>query len=247
MEAGDSARVQPPLPKPAPAAPPARLAGPTCTLRSLETGDAPALHDLLSTPAVTRFMPPPPNGVDGFKQFISWAERQREVGRSYVYGVVPADRDEPVGFFQLHSVNRALRLAEWGFAIGEPYWGSGLFPAGAALMLDLAFETIGINRLEARAGADNQRANRALRKVGAVAECRLRRSFLVEDGCQDDVLWSILAHEWRRRSARPEVAHIPDSVPAERTRVASPLACGTRPTLAKRTRPHGSVCRPAAT
>ena len=178
------------------------LAGDGCVLRELMEEDAPLLAGLLSAPAVTRFLAPPPNGVPGFQQFVKWTRLQREAGRSAAFGIVPTGMDRAVGFLQLHSVNHGLGIAEWGFALGEPYWGSGLFRAGAELMLQFTFETLKVRRLEARAAVNNDRGNGALRKLGATAECRLRRSFLIDDRCHDDMLWSLLDDEWRSRSVR---------------------------------------------
>ena len=181
---------------------PGVVTGERCVLRSLIEEDAPLLASLLSAPAVIRFLAPPPNGVTGFRQFIRWTQQQREVGRSVVFGIVPAGMDRAVGFFQFHSMNHPLGVAEWGFLLGEPYWGTGLFPAAAALMLQFTFETLNVRRLEARAPLNNHRGNRALRKLGMTPECRLRRSSLVEDPSHDVVLWSLLADEWRTPSTR---------------------------------------------
>lgn len=173
-----------------------------CSLRELVPDDAPLLSELLSTPSVARFLAPPPNGVPGFEQFIRWTQQQRYAGRSVALGVVPAGMERAVGFFQLHSVAPKFATAEWGFALGERYWGSGLFGTGADLMLRFVFDTINVRRLEARAAVDNHRATGALRKVGATPECRLRRSFLLNDQCHDDLLWSLLDDEWRAGEAR---------------------------------------------
>ena len=57
-------------------------------------------------------------------------------------------------------------------------------------------------RLEARACVANGRGNGALRKLGAVQEGVLRRSFLKNGQFLDQMLWSILADEWRRGQGR---------------------------------------------
>jgi RimJ/RimL family protein N-acetyltransferase len=47
----------------------------------------------------------------------------------------------------------------------------------------------------------NGRGNGALRKLGAVQEGVLRRSFLKNGQHLDQVLWSILSEEWRQSKA----------------------------------------------
>jgi ribosomal-protein-serine acetyltransferase len=54
----------------------------------------------------------------------------------------------------------------------------------------------------------NGRGNGALRKVGAVQEGVLRRSFLRNGEYHDQVLWSILAEDWRlQRMEQAAVIH----------------------------------------
>ena len=73
------------------------------------------------------------------------------------------------------------------------------------MVVDFAFETLGVRRLEARAAVANGRGNGALRKIGAVQEGILRRSFLKNGQYLDQMLWSILAENGarRRRSGAP--------------------------------------------
>ena len=66
-------------------------------------------------------------------------------------------------------------------------------------MVNFAFETIGVHRLEARAAVKNGRGNGALRKIGAVQEGVLRRSFYRSGQYLDQALWSILCEDWQRQ------------------------------------------------
>ena len=111
--------------------------------------------------------------------------------------MVPAGTDTAVGLFQVRQLDSEFQNAEWGFVIGSPYWGTGLFAEGAQLVVDFAVDTIGVNRLEARAAVPNGRGNGALAKVGAVREAVLRQSFERNGQRYDQHLWSILASDWR--------------------------------------------------
>lgn len=169
------------------------------TLRELELGDAPSLLAHVSTDEVARFISPPPTSIEQFERFIQWSRRHRETGHSACFGIVPAGATRAVGLFQLRSLEAGFVRGEWGFAMGAAYWGTGLFVTGATHLLDFAFDTIGVLRLEARAAVINGRGNGALRKIGAVQEGVLRRSFLRRGQYHDQVLWSMLAEEWHRK------------------------------------------------
>ena len=175
------------------------LTGTGFTLRELRVSDAASLLAMLTTEEVSRFISPPPTTVEGFERFIMWAQRERQAGNYACFAVVPAGMSTAIGIFQVRSLEPGFATAEWGFAMGSQYWGTGLFLDGARLVLDFAFDVIGARRLEARAAVANGRGNGALRKVGAVQECVLRRSFLRNGQHHDQTLWGILAEDWRQQ------------------------------------------------
>ncbi len=84
-----------------------------------------------------------------------------------------------------------------------------MFIDSARLVLDFSFDVIGAHRVEARAAVRNGRGNGALRKIGAVQEGVLRRSFLRNGEYLDQALWSIIAEDWRDAKAvwGPDVIH----------------------------------------
>ena len=171
------------------------------TLRELRVSDAQSLFALLTTEEVTRFISPPPTTVEGFERFIAWTQREREAGRYACFAVVPDGYDTAIGLFQVRQLDPLFETAEWGFALGSPFWGSGLFVKGAELVVDFAFEVIRVHRLEARSAVHNGRGNGALRKIGAIQEGILRRSFLRGGVHHDQSLWSILPADWYRSKA----------------------------------------------
>jgi len=179
----------------------------TVTLRALRTDDARSLHALLTTDEVARFISPPPTSVEGFERFIAWAHAEQAAGRYACFAVVPAGTDTAVGIFQVRQLDARFDTAEWGFVLGSPYWGTGLFADGARLVVDFAVDTIGVHRLEARAAVANGRGNGALAKVGAVREAVLRRSFDRHGQHHDQHLWAILSDDWKasRTLQRPQV------------------------------------------
>jgi len=175
------------------------LTGTGFTLRELRLEDASSLLAMLTTEEVSRFISPPPTTVEGFERFIMWAQRERAVGNYACFAVVPAGMDTAIGIFQVRSLEPGFGTAEWGFALGSAFWGTGVFVDGARLILDFAFDVIGARRLEARAAVANGRGNGALRKLGAVQEGVLRRSFVRNGQYHDQVLWGILAEDWRQQ------------------------------------------------
>ena len=102
-----------------------------------------------------------------------------------------------IGLVQLRSLDIGFVTAEWGLAIASEFWGTGMCIDGAHLVLEFAFDVVGVHRLEARSAVANTRGASALRKLGAVHEGVLRKSFLRHGDFQDQSLWTLLADEWR--------------------------------------------------
>jgi RimJ/RimL family protein N-acetyltransferase len=167
------------------------------TLRELRFSDAASLHELLTTAEVSRFISPPPSTVAGFERFVAWTHAEREAGSYVCFAIVPDGMDAAVGIFQIRRLGPTFAVAEWGFALGQAFWGNGIFAAAAPAIVDFAIDTLQVHRLEARSTVANGRGNGALQKVGAVREAVLRKSFLKDGQYHDQVLWSITADEWR--------------------------------------------------
>jgi RimJ/RimL family protein N-acetyltransferase len=173
------------------------LTGRQVVLRELQTSDATSLFALLTTQEVARFISPPPSTVEGFERFIAWTLRQRTAGTYVCFAVTLKGFNTAIGIFQVREAEPGFGAAEWGFAIGSPFWGTGVFEEGAQLVLEFAFETLGVHRLEARAAVKNGRGTGALLKLGAVPEGVLRRSFLRDGEYLDQALYAIIEDDWR--------------------------------------------------
>jgi RimJ/RimL family protein N-acetyltransferase len=192
------------------------LSGGRVVLRELRSSDASSLFALLTTDEVARFISPPPKSVEGFEKFIAWTHRQRAAGNYVCFAVTLQGFDTAIGIFQLRQLDGTFETAEWGFAIGAQFWGTGVFKDSAELVLGFAFNTVGVHRLEARAAVLNGRGNGALLKLGAVQEGILRKSFLHEGRYLDQVLYALLADDWH--ASRSSIAW-PAAVDVSRSRI----------------------------
>jgi ribosomal-protein-alanine N-acetyltransferase len=168
------------------------LATPRLTLREIQMPDAAKLHRVARSPEVSRFMWPAPAELDGFRRFIEWAWAERAAGKYVGFVIVPNCAAAPAGLFELRQMQPSFFRAELGFFIEPAYWGTGIFSEAARLVLDFAFQVVGIHRIEARATVDNIRSNRVLRKLGAQQEGILRASFVCDGALLDQALWAFV-------------------------------------------------------
>ena len=177
------------------------LTGDQIVLREMQIADASALVRVVAIEEVCRFISAPPDSPDAFERFIADARRQRNAGCGGCYAVTLKGFETPIGLVQLRMIDRRFGIGEWGFAISPEFWGTGVFQEVASLFLEFAFRTLGIHRLEARAAVRNGRGNGVLRKLGAVQEGVLRKSFYRNGEYHDQVLYAMVEDDWRAAQA----------------------------------------------
>jgi ribosomal-protein-alanine N-acetyltransferase len=177
-----------------------RLDGHIAAVREVILHDAPTLFDLLSDPRVSAHMSAPPPSVHAFEGFIAWAQAERKIGRGVCFGIVPHGLDLAVGIIQLRTVEPTFCIAEWGFAMGVAFWSTGVFVETAELVARFAFETLRVQRLEARVMPTNGRGNGVLQKLGATVEAVLSRSLSRAGRYEEQLFWSLTKEAWDQRT-----------------------------------------------
>ncbi len=131
--------------------------------------------------------------------FASYIEqRQHHVAGWHTYTMVLQEHDQPVGmsaYLDVRLANRGLEIG--GTWISKPYQGTHVNPEAKYLMLQYAFETLGMLRVQLKCDARNIQSQRAIAKLGAVREGVLRKHMVLPDGyVRDSVMFSITDDEW---------------------------------------------------
>lgn len=88
---------------------------------------------------------------------------------------------------------------EIAYALNRAYWGNGYMPEAAAAVLAFGFDTLQLNRIEARCEVDNLPSERVMQKLGMQFEGVLRQHVQVQGRYRDLKLYSILREEWQQQ------------------------------------------------
>ncbi|MBQ8415822.1 MAG: GNAT family N-acetyltransferase, partial [Clostridia bacterium] len=103
------------------------------------------------------------------------------------------------GFTAFHC---ASDCAEVGYVLNPEYWGKGIAPEALLAVMEFGFETLGLNRIEARFIEENERSRRVMEKVGMTFEGVMREGMLVKGSYVNVGICSILADEWREKQRK---------------------------------------------
>jgi [ribosomal protein S5]-alanine N-acetyltransferase len=180
------------------------LHGELTTLREVAASDVYALFTLFSDPAVTAYMAPPPPTLAKFAGFVEWSHQQRAQGRGICFGIVPDGMSAAVGILQVR-LDPSLPGAEWGFVLSAHFWSTGVFADAANLLVEFAFRTMLVERLEARIALRNRRAHAAVQKLGARFENTLESSSPQGIARDPESVWTLREHDWRNRAPDPRL------------------------------------------
>ena len=179
------------------------LHGGLTTLREVAASDVHPLFTLFSDPAVTAFMAPPPPTLAKFAGFVEWSQQERGQGRGVCFGIVPDGMTAAVGILQVRGLDSTSSDAEWGFVLSAHFWSSGVFADAANVLIEFAFSTMHVKRLEARIALRNQRAHAAVQKLGARFESTLEASSPTGIPRDPESVWTLREDDWRNRARNP--------------------------------------------
>jgi len=136
-----------------------------------------------------------------------FVDHAMHAGANGAFFVIADPTDERyLGQIDLFSINWKLRSSEMGIVLGlEAQRGHGIGTEAIGLLLEYAFQTLGLERVELEVDTGNKRAIRCYEKAGFVLEGVKRHAFMVDGEYSDLAVMSVLAGEWRsRRASRAE-------------------------------------------
>lgn len=170
------------------------------TLRWLTDGDVPALYEIFSDPEAMRYWSSPPlSGLDAAATLLAEIKCHFAAGTLYQWGIALRDNDEIIGTCTLAAVSVAHKRAELGFALSRSQWGRGYASEAIAAIIQFAFTTLHLHRLEADVDPRNRRSIKCLEEAGFVREGYARERYHLNGDTQDSVLYGLLARDARVR------------------------------------------------
>jgi [ribosomal protein S5]-alanine N-acetyltransferase len=89
--------------------------------------------------------------------------------------------------------------AELGYCLRSPFWRRGYMGEALAALIDYAFATLKLRRLEADVDPGNAGSVRLLERMGFTREGLLRERWNVGGQIGDSAFFGLLAREWRGR------------------------------------------------
>jgi N-acetyltransferase len=133
------------------------------------------------------------------EKYIQLALDGRAQGREYPFIVFDKRSGRYAGSTRFYDIQLFHQTLQLGYTwYGKDFQGTGLNKHCKFLLLQFAFESLGMLRVEFRADLTNHRSIAAMKRIGCIEEGVLRKSLQKPDGSRrDSIILSILADEWK--------------------------------------------------
>jgi ribosomal-protein-serine acetyltransferase len=103
------------------------------------------------------------------------------------------------GAVRYHEIDWTNRSTELGYWLGAAYEGKGLVTTTCKVLINHAFSELGLNRVVISCTPDNRRSRAVAEKLSFTQEGILRQADWLKDRFVDQVVYGMLASEWRDR------------------------------------------------
>jgi len=168
-------------------------------LRPLENTDIEYLLKFsLTEPELWQYSVIQASDEHGLKKYLNQAVEAREAKKEYPFIVFDKQLNKYAGSTRFYDIQLANKCLQLGYTwYGKQFQGTGLNKHCKYLLLEYAFEKMGMERVEFRADSQNKRSIAAMKSIGCQVEGILRSIALRPDGIRrDSIVLSILKEEW---------------------------------------------------
>ncbi|MEA9411951.1 MULTISPECIES: GNAT family N-acetyltransferase [unclassified Flavobacterium] len=139
------------------------------------------------------------NGKENLENYIDIALKAREKKIEFPFIVFDKKSGKYAGSTRFYDMQLQFKTLQLGYTwYGSAFRGTGLNKHCKFLLLQYAFETMGMERVEFRADNNNQRSIAAMKSIGCKVEGVLRNHMPTfgSEVRRDSIILSILREEW---------------------------------------------------
>ena len=176
------------------------------SLRPHAERDLDALHDLERRPGTARYLYNEPLDLEQTRALLERRMRMTAIDETSDRLAVVAELTGSsvfIGHFVLERKSVEHRQGEIGYVLHPDHHGRGYATEGAAAMLKLGFEGLGLHRIVGRLDARNEPSARVLERIGMRREAHLRENEFVKGEWVDELVYAILDDEWHALHSPP--------------------------------------------
>ncbi len=158
-------------------------------LRKFKAGDAPQMFEsYASKDAVTKYLSwkthTSVQDTEGFLNNVVLPGYDKE--DTYRWAIIEKETNKLIGSIDVVNTNAEKTRAELGWVLGDEFWGRGIMPEAARLVVKYLFDE-GFSRIQAFHNIENKKSGRVMQKVGMTHEATMKNYSTDNEGRVIDV------------------------------------------------------------
>ncbi|QQE13496.1 GNAT family N-acetyltransferase [Planctomycetota bacterium] len=166
-------------------------------IRQFSEADAPKVFEMLSDEEIARNAGAPwPYEMKHATGWISMHDDLFKKGETLPYAIEVKDTEELIGCVSLNNMYTPNGPGDLGFWLGRNYWGNGYATEAAKCMIEIGFQTLGLNKVYTFCLSGNVGSEHVLKKCGLIREGVLRQQMPRGGKFIDMIYYGILREEW---------------------------------------------------
>ncbi|HEY6119055.1 MAG TPA: GNAT family N-acetyltransferase [Pyrinomonadaceae bacterium] len=166
-------------------------------LRRLNKNDIESLFRIFSDPRVMRYWSTPPlANTQAAMDLLNDIHDLFEKRIMLKWGIALRENNLLIGTATLFNLNFDNGRAEIGYGLGSQFWGHGYMNEALRALINFAFDTLKLRRLEADVDPRNTGSIRTVERLGFKQEGLMRERWHVNGELQDSLFYGLLRHEW---------------------------------------------------
>jgi ribosomal-protein-alanine N-acetyltransferase len=167
-------------------------------LRPFTEADTDAIFAVMSNPRVMRYWDSPPwKERAQAERFIERSRRMEQDGEGARLAIERTADGAFLGQCGFFRWNPTFRSGAIGYCLDESAWGQGYGTEAIGAMLQWAFDTLDLGRVQAELDTRNPASARVLEKLGFVHEGTLREDCIVDGEVSDSRVYGLLRRQWK--------------------------------------------------
>ena len=175
------------------------LETPRLLLRQMKSCDARDMYEYACQEQVTRYLLwEPHTSLDETRRYLEMIQPRYRHGDFYDWALIFRSNSKMIGTCGFASIDLENRTGEVGYVLNPAYWGQGIAAEALRAALRFGFDTLKLNRIEARYMMPNVRSRRVMEKCGMTYEGCGRSLMFVKGAYRDVGICAILRKEYQR-------------------------------------------------
>lgn len=147
------------------------------------------------------------------KEWLPWLDFTRELAdtKAYIEGCIKGHKansslslvilfnNEIVGIAGFNTINPSNKIGTIGYWLSEGAQGHGIMTKTVKALLQYAFETLKLHKVEIRVAEANHKSRAIPERLGFMQEGTIRAAEWLYDHYVDHIIYGLLVNEWQQQ------------------------------------------------